>query len=122
MANNQQPRPLRREEQSTESFQTEMISRMYSIVEKEMTNQFKATNGKLAAMDARIAAMDNKIGAMDNKIGAMDNKIGILEGAHRSLQQEFKGVRRDLGTFMQKVDGMEGQIASILRILQSREG
>ena len=108
MANNQQPRPLRREEQSTESFQTEMISRMYSIVEKEMTNQFKATNGKLAAMDARIAAMDNKI-------GAMDNKIGILEGAHRSLQQEFKGVRRDLGR-------MEGQIASILRILQSREG
>ena len=108
MANNQQPHPLRQEEQSMESFQTEMISRMYSIVEKEMTNQFKAINGKLAAVDTRIVAMENK--------------NGILKGAHWSLQQEFKGIRHDLGTFIQKVDGMEGQIASILRIFQSCEG
>lgn len=53
-----QPRPLNWEEQSRQSFQTKMISRVYETLEMELKVQFVATNAKIAAMDTKISALE----------------------------------------------------------------
>ena len=102
---NQQPRPLKREEQSSESSQTELISRLYSTLAPQLTAQF-------TSMGKRFDILEGAHRSIGNKVDKLEGRIDKLE---ERFDRRFDGVEG-------RPDRLETNVAAILRILQSRKG
>jgi archaellum component FlaC len=66
---------------------------------REIRDEARQTNRRLAAVESRLGSMDERLGSMDERLGSMDDR---LESMDQRLGRTEQGLS-DLGQFMRQI-------------------